>query len=202
MRRNHYGFCIRARWTHTENNGCLNHWRPCSGWNRSSLNSALSWRRKKLPYLQDLKTEAIEIGRSDHSAPRSPLLHASLARFGRSLVPRRRAPARFQRRRDCKRYAEQLADTGIAGAPISFSFYAATAAWLADRWPSQLQIDWEAFDNVDSFEPYLDLLATYSETAALDNVPMELSDWDQSPQSTGRNGCQLRRQTPAETRHG
>jgi hypothetical protein len=132
--------------------------------------------RKKLPYLQDLKTEELK------SVGQIIRLHEVLCFMqawpdsAEVLSRVDELLSRFQRRRDSKRYAEQLADTGIAGAPVSFSFYAATAAWLADRWPSQLQIDWEAFNNVAALEPYLDLLATYSETTALDNVPMELSD--------------------------
>ncbi len=85
--------------------------------------------------------------------------------------------AGFQRRRDFRRCVEELADTGIAGTPINFSYYSATAAWLANRWPGQLQVDWEAFENVDALEPYLSLLATYSESVALDNVGLEVSEW-------------------------
>ncbi len=85
--------------------------------------------------------------------------------------------ARFDRRGDLKRHAEELTDTGIAGTPIHYSFYAATALWLAERWPGQLQIDWEAFENSAMLERYLALLANYSETPGLDSIDMELPNW-------------------------
>jgi hypothetical protein len=85
--------------------------------------------------------------------------------------------ARFDQRRDLKRHAEKLINTGIAGAPIHFRFYAVTARWLADRWPQQLHIDWEEFEHAEKLENYLNLLATYSETPGLESIEMELPDW-------------------------
>ena len=83
----------------------------------------------------------------------------------------------FDRRPDLRRHAEELTNTGIAGTSTHFSFYAATARWLADRWPDRLHIDWEAFENAAVMERYLSLLASYSETQGLDSVVMELPDW-------------------------
>jgi len=85
--------------------------------------------------------------------------------------------ARFDQRRDLKRHASELTNTGIAGLPIHFSFYAVTALWLADRWPDRLRIDWEAFESAATFERYLNLLVSYSETPGLENIPMGLPDW-------------------------
>ncbi len=85
--------------------------------------------------------------------------------------------ARFDQRRDLKRHAEELTSTGIAGTSICFRFYAATALWLADRWPNQLRIDWEEFENAESLEPYLNLMASYSELPGLESVAMEVPDW-------------------------
>ncbi len=94
---------------------------------------------------------------------------------------------RFDRRRDLRRFAQELADTGIAGTSTHFTFYAAMASWLVDHWPDQLRIDWEEFENVDQFEPYLTLLASYSETPALDMLALDVRDWVEqlkSPQDT------------------
>jgi len=85
--------------------------------------------------------------------------------------------ARFGQRRDLKRHAEELANTGIAGTPINFRFFAVTARWLADRWPDQIRIDWEDFDDAEALEPYLNLMASYSELPGLESVVMELPDW-------------------------
>src|SRR3989304_3937276 len=85
--------------------------------------------------------------------------------------------ARFDQRRDLKRHAEELLNTGIVGTPIYFRFFAVTARWLADRWPDQIRIDWEDFENAEDFEPYLNLIASYSELPGLESVEMELPDW-------------------------
>src|SRR5690606_4342510 len=71
--------------------------------------------------------------------------------------------AQFDQRRDLKRHAEELANTGIAGTPIHFQFFAVTALWLAERWPDRIRIDWEEFENAELLEPYLELMASYSE---------------------------------------
>ncbi len=84
---------------------------------------------------------------------------------------------RFDSRRDLKRHAAELANTGIAGTAIHFSFYAVTAKWLAARWPDRLQIDWDAFENAAILERFLSLLGTYSETPALDSFAFELPAW-------------------------
>ena len=80
---------------------------------------------------------------------------------------------RFERRRDFRRFADKLTDTGIAGTPIYFRFYSAAAGWLADRWPDKLRIDWDGFDNTDALEPYLPLLGSYGESAALENLSLD-----------------------------
>ena len=83
----------------------------------------------------------------------------------------------FSDRRDLKRHAEELANSGIAGTPISFRFYASTARWLVDRWPGHLQIDWDEVENGEALAPYLNLLASYSETPALDATELPLRQW-------------------------
>ncbi len=85
--------------------------------------------------------------------------------------------ARFDHRRDLKRHADELTNTGIAGTAINFRFYAITARWLADRWPDHIHIDWEDFENAETLEPYLDFMASYSETPGLESIQMELPDW-------------------------
>lgn len=52
--------------------------------------------------------------------------------------------ARFHRRADLRRYADELADSGIAGTAIRYRFFAQQAQWLAAHWPGQLRIDREA----------------------------------------------------------
>src|SRR5262249_46914304 len=51
-----------------------------------------------------------------------------------------RVLARFSRRRDVARFREDLKDSGIAGTPIVFSFFAPTARWLVRRWPARVGV--------------------------------------------------------------
>jgi hypothetical protein len=85
--------------------------------------------------------------------------------------------AHFGQRRDLKRHAAELANTGIAGTPIHFRFFAVTAKWLAERWPDRIHIDWEEFDDAEALEPYLNLMACYSELPGLESVVMDVPDW-------------------------
>src|SRR5690606_32295648 len=48
--------------------------------------------------------------------------------------------ARFDARRDLCELAEDLADSGIAGTPIDYRFYAEMARWLAQHWPTRLRV--------------------------------------------------------------
>lgn len=83
----------------------------------------------------------------------------------------------FERRSDYQQHREDLADTGIAGTVLFFRFYWLTAVWVARRWPGQLTIDWAEFENSGKLEEILSLLATYSETPALDTFGYSAKEW-------------------------
>jgi hypothetical protein len=83
----------------------------------------------------------------------------------------------FDRRRDLRRHARRLIDTGIAGTEIRFRFFAPTARWLAQRWPRQLSIDWTEFENQRRLEPWLPLFAHPAETPALDEYDLGPRQW-------------------------
>lgn len=51
--------------------------------------------------------------------------------------------ARFARRRDLRRFRDELVDSGIAGTATRYPFFFPTALWLARRYPRGLAIDWE-----------------------------------------------------------
>jgi len=75
--------------------------------------------------------------------------------------------AGFARRADLQRHRYALADTGIAGTRIHYRFYWTTARRLAARWPSQLEVDWEALDEPSGLAGALPLLVTPIEAAWL-----------------------------------
>lgn len=84
--------------------------------------------------------------------------------------------AGFARRPDLRRHAAELADSGLAGTAINYRFYATMARWAAARWPARLRVDWDECDPA-RVEGVLPLLATYSETPALDELGFEARDW-------------------------
>ncbi len=83
----------------------------------------------------------------------------------------------FASRGDVKRYRAELEDTGIAGTAINYPFYWFTAEWLARRWPRQLSIDWELFQNAEQFPELVHLLVPYTETLAVDELDYEPAEW-------------------------
>jgi hypothetical protein len=86
---------------------------------------------------------------------------------------------RFAKRGDLRRHANDLADSGVAGAPIYYSFFWPTARWLARKWPSMLSIDWPEFKKKDGLMEFLHLLLPYSETPALDMLDHTVRKWIQ-----------------------
>ena len=83
----------------------------------------------------------------------------------------------FSARSDLRRFRQRLADTGLAGTDINYRFYWVTAGWLAHHWPDHLSIDWPEFNKREELLGILDLLMTYSETPALDQVDFSSHEW-------------------------
>jgi hypothetical protein len=92
------------------------------------------------------------------------------------LAVAERLLAGFARRPDLQQYAGELADSGVAGTAINYRFYATMARWAAARWPERLRIDWAESDAA-KVEGVLPLLASYSETPALDELGLEAAAW-------------------------
>jgi len=87
------------------------------------------------------------------------------------------ALAAFGRRRDVRRFRRALADSGIAGTDLHFTFYWYTARWLVARWPGALRIDWAAFEQADQVEELLPLLLPYCETLTTDQLTYAPRTW-------------------------
>src|SRR5512140_3765780 len=93
------------------------------------------------------------------------------------LAEAERILAGFEKRRDLRRHREALADSGVAGTVINYSFYWPTARWLAHRWPERLHIDWPAFEKSEGLVEYLPLIMPFTETVALDNFSAGPRKW-------------------------
>lgn len=84
---------------------------------------------------------------------------------------------RFDKRGDFQRLRAQLVDTGIVGTELHFRFYWLTAVWIARRWPGAMVVDWPEFEHKSKLEEALSLLASYTETPALDSFAYPLHEW-------------------------
>ncbi len=101
-----------------------------------------------------------------------------------------RAARGFARRADLRRFRGALESSGVAGADIRYPFFADTARWLARKWPSRLDLDWEAFpqEKQDLLEGRLALILHDAESPALDEGGWSLRQWVEAmsgPRETG-----------------
>jgi len=83
----------------------------------------------------------------------------------------------FARRRDLRRHARRLENSGIAGTAIRFRFFAPTALWLAQRWPGRLELDWGSFENAGRLAAWLPQVALGAEIPALDEIDHSPRAW-------------------------
>lgn len=83
----------------------------------------------------------------------------------------------FARRADLRRFRGQLADSGIAGTVLNYSFYSATARRLSARWGRHLHVNWRESGSQALLEGRLSLLASYAETPGLDEIYLPLKAW-------------------------
>lgn len=83
----------------------------------------------------------------------------------------------FHLRADLRRHREALADSGIAGTPIDFRFFAPTASWLARRWGDRMDLDWKTFRHQDLLARILPLLTLDAEIPALDEYDLTPGEW-------------------------
>lgn len=84
---------------------------------------------------------------------------------------------RFAARRDLRRHAPHLTDSGIAGTAIRFRFFSRMAQWLAERWPRQLDLDWTTFENRERLDTFLPLITLPAESPGIDEYDLGLREW-------------------------
>ncbi len=95
----------------------------------------------------------------------------------RVLASVERELVRFERRADLRRHQEELASSGIAGTPIDYPFFPATASWLVERFGKRITIDWDYFDHEPMLVERMPLFALWGETPALDELDLTAKQW-------------------------
>ena len=84
---------------------------------------------------------------------------------------------RFESRADLRRFRRDLESSGIAGTDIVYPFFAPTARWLAHDFPQRLSVVWRDLEHPERLAAALSLLATYSESPALDEYDHPAREW-------------------------
>ena len=80
--------------------------------------------------------------------------------------------AGFARRADLRAHRLALADSGMAGTPIHYRFFAGQASWLAMRWPNSLRLDRSDSDAQARIARALPPLLTPAEAQALSELKL------------------------------
>ena len=84
--------------------------------------------------------------------------------------------AGFSTRADLRAHRATLADSGIAGTPIHYRFFAGQAQWLAQHWPDNLRLDRNDTDAEVRIARALPPLLTQAEAHAL--IQLKLPGYD------------------------
>jgi hypothetical protein len=91
----------------------------------------------------------------------------------------------FARRADLRAHRAALADSGIAGTPIYYRFFAGQAQWLAQRWPDRLRLDRDDGDAATRIARALPPLLTPAE--AQGPIELKLSGYAALDRLRGRD---------------
>ncbi len=93
--------------------------------------------------------------------------------------------AEFAGRADLRAHRAALADSGIAGTPIHYRFFAGQAQWLAQRWPDRLGLDRDDTEAETRVARALPPLLTLAEAHAL--IELKLPGYAAADRLRARN---------------
>jgi hypothetical protein len=79
---------------------------------------------------------------------------------------------------------KRLRDTGIAHTTVYYPYPHAMATWLVERFPTDVEIDWEDEAGIDRVRDMLPFLVAYAENDALDDERLSLRDWVRTAKGT------------------
>jgi len=75
------------------------------------------------------------------------------------------------------RKQRSLDDSGIAGTSLSYEFSYDLASWLAARYPSQVRIDWDAYDDPERLDTVLHPMLYHAEVHVWDEGEIGTQEW-------------------------
>ncbi len=83
----------------------------------------------------------------------------------------------FATRADVRALRDELADTGIAGTVTHYRFLPDMAAWIVQRWPAALTVDWAELEDPAAMDRVLQLFVAPAEHPALDEYAQAPRFW-------------------------
>jgi hypothetical protein len=87
------------------------------------------------------------------------------------------------------RFRDELVDTGIVGTAYHYPYGLPMVRWLIERYGDSVDVDWNEYDEQleDTLTPVLSSLASWTETAALDDEQLGIEEWFASTGSRSAN---------------
>ena len=105
----------------------------------------------------------------------------------------------FGSRPDLQRFRGRFENAGMAGTALVYPFAAATARWLAERWPDRLTVEWGQDERADVLDTRLPLLTSWAERAVFDEPPLGTREWLDRLRGTDTDAVFLVRRSAAVT---
>jgi len=133
--------------------------------------------QRKLELLGALERDRLTSAKAVHRLHESLCFLRAYPDDARVLAAVERLLAGFDRRADLRRFALELQDSGIAGTEIYYLFFAEMARWLVRRWPGQVTVSWEDFEEGERLERFLQLLVPFAEGSAMEEWTFPLRRW-------------------------
>jgi hypothetical protein len=105
----------------------------------------------------------------------------------------------FSARADLQRFRGRFENSGMAGTALVYPFAAATARWLAERWPGSLAVEWGHGERADVLDTRLPLLTSWAERAVFDEPPLGTRSWLERLRGSDSDAVFLVRRSAAVT---
>lgn len=133
--------------------------------------------RRKLELVAALDRERLRSAKHVHALHETLCFLRAYPDDAELLAAVERRLASFDARRDLREFAEELADSGIAGTPIDYRFFAEMARWLAQRWPDRLRVLWDELEDEERLQRLLHQLVLPAEAAGMEEIGYTLRRW-------------------------
>jgi len=95
--------------------------------------------------------------------------------YGAANTGLRKIPERVAKLKRTQR--DGLADSGIAGTSLYYEYSYESAAWLSQRYPTEIEIDWPNYETPERLDNLLSNLVTTAEQQTFDEAQVGTQEW-------------------------